>query len=162
MSGNGVGARVGPDQYAADTGTLQNIVQDIYKGFEVKPVVLAPGGFFDSNWFTEFIAKSTNSLQVVTQHIYNLGPGIICLFACLYSAIASIKHSLSHVIGVDNHLIDKILNPSYLNTSAQPFVGLQGILKSSATSAVAWVGEAGGAYNSGRNLVTNTFVFSFW
>lgn len=26
----------------------------------------------------------------------------------------------------------------------------------------AWVGEAGGAYNSGHNLVTNAFVFSFW
>lgn len=27
---------------------------------------------------------------------------------------------------------------------------------------MAWVSEAGGAYNSGRNLVTNAFVFGFW
>ncbi|KAL0330561.1 UNVERIFIED_CONTAM: Heparanase-like protein 3 [Sesamum radiatum] len=65
-------------------------------------------------------------------------------------------------LGVDEHLIDKILDPSYLDGGAQPFRDLQNILKSSGTSTVAWVGEAGGAYNSGRNLVTNAFVFSFW
>ena len=64
--------------------------------------------------------------------------------------------------GSDDHLIDKILNPSYLDGGSQPFRSLQGILKTTGTSAVAWVGEAGGAYNSGRNLVTNAFVFSFW
>lgn len=65
-------------------------------------------------------------------------------------------------LGVDDHLVEKILDPSYLDGEAQTFRDLQSILKSSATSAVAWVGEAGGAYNSGRNLVTNAFVFSFW
>jgi heparanase 1 len=65
-------------------------------------------------------------------------------------------------VGFDDHLIDKILNPSYLDGGSQPFRSLQGILKTSGTPAVAWVGEAGGAYNSGHNLVTNAFVFSFW
>ncbi|KAL5783079.1 hypothetical protein ACOSP7_008108 [Xanthoceras sorbifolium] len=138
LSGNGVGSRVAADQYASDMISLQDIVDNIYTGFQVKPLVLAPGGFFDENWFLEFIDKTPKSLQVVTHHIYNLGPG------------------------VDDHLIDKILNPSYLNSGSQPFSGLQRILQSSASSAVSWVGEAGGAYNSGRNLVTNAFVFSFW
>ncbi|KAK9207870.1 hypothetical protein WN944_000219 [Citrus x changshan-huyou] len=138
LSGNGVGARIGADQYASDVDRLQTIVQNIYKGFKIKPLIIAPGGFFDANWFKEFIDKTPKSLQVVTHHIYNLGPG------------------------VDDHLIDKILDPSFLNSGSQPFSGLQSILRSSATSAVAWVGEAGGAYNSGHNLVTNAFVFSFW
>ncbi|KAJ4707848.1 Heparanase-like protein 3 [Melia azedarach] len=138
LSGNGVGTRVGADQYADDINSLQNIVQNIYTGFKIKPLVIAPGGFFDANWFTEFIDRTPKSLQAVTHHIYNLGPG------------------------VDDHLSAKILDSSYLDMESQTFSNLQRILKSSATSAVAWVGEAGGAYNSGRNLVTNSFIFSFW
>ncbi|KAJ1700321.1 hypothetical protein LUZ63_000100 [Rhynchospora breviuscula] len=36
------------------------------------------------------------------------------------------------------------------------------MIRRSSKSAVAWVGKAGGAYNSGRHLVTDSFVFSFW
>ncbi|CAI9092664.1 OLC1v1027974C1 [Oldenlandia corymbosa var. corymbosa] len=138
LSGNGIGASVAVDQYASDVSTLQNIVQDVYSSSEFKPLVLGPGGFFDAGWFSKFISETSNSLQVVTHHIYNLGPG------------------------VDDRLVDKILDPSYLDGGSQPFIDLQGILQSSGVKTKAWVGEAGGAYNSGRNLVTNTFVFSFW
>ncbi|XP_059635188.1 heparanase-like protein 3 [Cornus florida] len=138
LSGSGVGVRIAADRYASDTIALQNIVQDIYKSAEIKPQIIAPGGFFDGVWFKEFIDKTTKSLDVVTHHIYNLGPG------------------------VDEHLIDKILDPSYLDGEANTFSKLQSTIKNSSTSATAWVGEAGGAYNSGHNLVTNAFVFSFW
>lgn len=77
MSGSGVGVRVGADQYAADTISLKSIVDELYQGFQVKPLVLAPGGFFDANWYTKLIDKTKpNSLNVITHHIYNLGPGI--------------------------------------------------------------------------------------
>jgi len=58
--------------------------------------------------------------------------------------------------------VEKILNASFLDHAADTLSGLQSILKTSGTSATAWIGEAGGAYNSGRNLVTNAFVSSFW
>ncbi|KAM4125499.1 hypothetical protein ACB094_01G314400 [Castanea mollissima] len=138
LSGNGVGTRVAADQYALDTVALQLIVQNIYKEVEPKPIIIAPGGFFDANWFKEFLDKTSKSLDVVTHHIYNLGPG------------------------VDQHLVEKILDPSYLDGEGNTFRSLHNIVRSSSTSAVAWVGEAGGAYNSGHNLVTNAFVFSFW
>ncbi|CAN6179096.1 unnamed protein product [Urochloa humidicola] len=139
LSGAGVGTRIGADQYAADVITLKRIVDDIYRSSPTKPLVLAPGGFFDPAWFTELIVKTKpNLLNVITHHIYNLGPGR------------------------DTHLVEKILNPSVLDEMVSKFSNLQGILKSTGTSTVAWVGEAGGAYNSGHHLVTDAFVFSFW
>ncbi|XP_009625836.1 heparanase-like protein 3 [Nicotiana tomentosiformis] len=138
LCGSGVGTRVAADQYASDTTALYKIVQDAYKNFEPRPLVIAPGGFFDEGWFRELINKTGKSFDVATHHIYNLGPGR------------------------DEHLVDKILDPSYLDGEADTFSKLQNVLKTSGTSVVAWVGEAGGAYNSGRNHVTNAFVFSFW
>ena len=70
-----MGTRVAADQYAFDTVALQRIVQNIYKEIEPKPIIIAPGGFFDATWFTDFIKKTPKSLQVVSHHIYNLGPG---------------------------------------------------------------------------------------
>ncbi|GER35321.1 heparanase [Striga asiatica] len=138
LSGKGIGASIAADQYASDVINLQKIVQEIYKDFETKPLVLGPGGFFDAVWFGKFVKGASSSLQVVTHHIYNLGPG------------------------VDSHLVEKILDPSYLNGEAQTFKNLQNIVKTAGNSTVAWVGEAGGAYNSGHNNVSNAFVYSFW
>ncbi|KAK8697370.1 hypothetical protein V6N13_113521 [Hibiscus sabdariffa] len=111
LCGRGVETRVSADQYAADTAALHSIVENVYKNVELKPLIIAPGGFYDSDWFKEYINKTIKSLDVATHHIYNLGAG------------------------VDPHLVEKILDPSVLE---------------------------GGAYNSGHNLVTNAFVFSFW
>lgn len=138
LSGSGVGARVTASQYAIDTTTLKNIVEEIYDGIEPTPRIISPGGFFDANWFTEFINKTTDILDVVTHHIYNLGAG------------------------VDKDLVEKILDPTYLDGEADTFKQLENILENSESSASAWVGEAGGAYNSGHHLVTDAFVFSFW
>ncbi|XP_017249380.1 heparanase-like protein 3 [Daucus carota subsp. sativus] len=135
LSGTGIGVRVAADQYSLDTISLINLVQDIYKGEEFQPQIIAPGGFFDANWFKEFVSK-TPKLNAVTHHIYNLGAG------------------------VDQHLVERILDPSYLDGIADTFKQLQSIVKSSQASA--WVGESGGAYNSGHDLVSNAFVYSFW
>ncbi|KAE9462648.1 hypothetical protein C3L33_05432, partial [Rhododendron williamsianum] len=115
LSGSGVGVRVAADQYASDAISLQNVVLDIYKSNETRPLTIGPGGFFDENWFKEFADKTTNSVDVLTHHIYNLGPG------------------------VDEHLVEKIVDPSYLDGEADTFSKLQSTLKSSTTSATAWV-----------------------
>lgn len=58
--------------------------------------------------------------------------------------------------------MEKILNPSYLDRDKTTFNGLKNVLESTGTSATAWVGESGGAYNSGHHLVSDAFVYSFW
>ncbi|CAM8979738.1 unnamed protein product [Rhodiola kirilowii] len=138
LCGTGVGARIDADQYAKDTLSLRKIVDDIYKGSRTKPLVIAPGGFFQGSWFAEFVNKTGKAVDVITHHIYNLGPG------------------------VDEHLLERILDPSVLDNTVGTLRGLRTIIDTSPTSAVAWVGESGGAYNSGRNQVSNTFVYSFW
>ncbi|KAK7264851.1 hypothetical protein RJT34_32464 [Clitoria ternatea] len=138
LCGNGIGASVAADQYASDVYTLRNIVENVYRGIRPKPLIIAPGGFFDANWFDKFFNKSGKSPDVVSHHIYNLGPG------------------------VDDHLTEKILDPSYLDGEANTFSSLRSIIRRSGTSAKAWVGEAGGAYNSGHHLVSDAFVYSFW
>ncbi|KAK6151686.1 hypothetical protein DH2020_014321 [Rehmannia glutinosa] len=124
LSGSGIGVGIAVDPYASDTIVLHNLIQDIYKGINTKPQIIAPGGFFDRT---------------------------IC---------EQILHLLS--VGSDEHLIDRILNPSVLDSGADVFRNVHNVVRTSINSAVAWVGEAGGAYNSGRNKVTNAFVFSFW
>ncbi|KAL5065207.1 hypothetical protein RYX36_026944 [Vicia faba] len=65
-------------------------------------------------------------------------------------------------IYLHGHIPDKILYPTYLDGAAGTFSSLKNVLQSSQTSAKSWVGEAGGAYSSGRYLVSNAFVNSFW
>lgn len=75
LCGHGIGVRVEADQYAFDSLTLRKIVYDAYNGSKTKPLVISPGGFFEGRWFAEFLNKIGNAVDVVTHHIYNLGPG---------------------------------------------------------------------------------------
>jgi heparanase 1 len=139
LSGSGVGTSISVEQYAADIIELHGILDGIYKDYEEKPLLIAPDGFFVADWFKEFLnLTGPNIMNVVTHHFYNLGAG------------------------VDNDLVEKILNPSYLSQEASTFKGLQAVLQNYGPWSKAWVGETGGAYNSGHNLITNAFVMSFW
>ncbi|KAG0470287.1 hypothetical protein HPP92_016987 [Vanilla planifolia] len=140
LSGKGYRARVHASQYAKDVITLKSLVKRIYEAQQKKPLVIAPGGNYEEKWFREFIDKTkpSSSLDVITHHIYSLGAGN------------------------DEHLVAKILDPSYLDVVGSLFSNMNRLIKSTNTSATAWIGEAGGAYNSGHNLVTNSFVSSFW
>ncbi|CAA0837654.1 Heparanase-like protein 3, partial [Striga hermonthica] len=135
-----IGVGIDVVEYAYDTIALHNLIQDLYKNVRMmKPVVIAPGGFFDKDWYTQFIAKTDGSLNVITHHIYN-------------------------VAGGDNpDILSRILNPSALNDESIVFRELRDAISFSQNPAVAsWVGEGGGVWNSGRDKVTNTFVFGFW
>uniref|UniRef100_A0A151UHP3 Heparanase-like protein 2 n=1 Tax=Cajanus cajan TaxID=3821 RepID=A0A151UHP3_CAJCA len=74
----------------------------------------------------------------VTHHIYNLGAG------------------------VDKDVINKIQDPYFLSQVAETFKNVAQAVKEFTPWAAPWVGEAGGAYNSGSKDVSHTFVNGFW
>lgn len=58
--------------------------------------------------------------------------------------------------------MSKILNPQRLSRVSETFGNLKQTIEKHGPWASAWVGESGGAYNSGGRHVSNTFVNSFW
>ncbi|KAJ0706043.1 putative glycosidase [Helianthus annuus] len=51
------------------------MVHRVYKGIEPKPLIIAPGGFFNPKWFMKFLNKTSKTLNAVSHHIYSLGSG---------------------------------------------------------------------------------------
>lgn len=76
MSGHGVGASVGAEQYGKDVVHLKAILDELYKDSRSKPQLVAPGGFFDQPWYANLLQVSgLGVLDAMTHHIYNLGGG---------------------------------------------------------------------------------------
>lgn len=65
-------------------------------------------------------------------------------------------------LGSDAHLENKILDPAHLSKIESTFSNLSETIQKHGPWSAAWVGEAGGAFNSGGRYVSNTFVDSFW
>lgn len=77
LSGKGIGAMVDAEQYASDVIELRGIIDNSYTKFQPKPLLVAPGGFFDKQWFSKLLQVSGSEIvNVMTHHIYNLGPGL--------------------------------------------------------------------------------------
>jgi heparanase 1 len=139
LSGSGVGARVGAEQYGKDVIKLKGFMNELYKKSILKPSLIAPGGFFHQEWYTKLLQVSGSSVvNVVTHHLYDLGAGD------------------------DPNLISRIMDPSHLSKTTEVFSNLQKTVQKDGPWASAWVGESGGAYNSGGHNVSDTFVNSFW
>ncbi|PPR90230.1 hypothetical protein GOBAR_AA30449 [Gossypium barbadense] len=139
LSGNGVGAHVHADRYGKDLIHPKKIIKELYKGSQFEPLLVAPGGFFNQQWFTKLLQVSgSNVLDAISHHIYNLGAGS------------------------DPKLVSKILDPNHLNKVANTFINLARTVQTHGPWSSAWVGESGGAYNSGGPHVSDTFVNSFW
>ncbi|KAL0363875.1 UNVERIFIED_CONTAM: Heparanase-like protein 2 [Sesamum angustifolium] len=139
LCGSGVSARILPEQYGKDVITLKTVLRKLYPDPSSRPKILGPGGFYDEQWFNTFLEVSgPNVVDGLTHHIYNLGAG------------------------VDPNLIKKIQDPFFLDEIAQTHKDVSTAVKLFGPWSGAWVGEAGGAYNSGGKDVSHTFVNGFW
>uniref|UniRef100_A0A1D1Z3K1 Heparanase-like protein 1 n=1 Tax=Anthurium amnicola TaxID=1678845 RepID=A0A1D1Z3K1_9ARAE len=139
LSGHGVVASVNAVEYGNDMIELKAIVDELYQKPILRPLVLAPGGFYEQHWYAQLLQVSgSDVVNVMTHHIYNLGAGN------------------------DLHLVDKILDPQYLSQIANTLRDLELTIQRHGPWASAWVSESGGAYNSGGRGVSDTFINSFW
>ncbi|KAJ8760848.1 hypothetical protein K2173_021886 [Erythroxylum novogranatense] len=139
LCAGGVAARLEPEQYAKDITTLKALVNELYPDPATQPKVLGPAGFFDKKWFAKFLEHTGKDVvDGVTHHIYNLGAG------------------------VDPTLIRKVQDSYFLSQIEQTFQDAQTVVKEFAPWSGPWVGESGGAYNSGGKDVSHTFADGFW
>lgn len=99
LSGAGVNARVDVLQYSKDLIVLKALIDNLYQD-KPKPMILAPGGFFDKDWFAQMLQVSgPNVVDVVTHHIYDLGPGqfkdlVLFYFLLLFRKISLYVNSM--------------------------------------------------------------------
>ncbi|XP_022971597.1 heparanase-like protein 1 [Cucurbita maxima] len=134
-----IGASITAAQYAEDLLKLREIIDRLYNNSQQKPLIVAPGAFFDEAWYDEFVRKTgPKVVDVLTHHIYNMGAGN------------------------DPKLIYRFVNSTYLSQVSNTFEQLENVIQKNAPWAAAWVGEAGGAYQGGSPHLSDTFINSFW
>ncbi|GFY82356.1 glucuronidase 2 [Actinidia rufa] len=138
LCGSGVSARLDAVQYGKDLIALKELVKELYPNITTRPKVLGPAGFYDEKWFNDFLqATGPGVVDGLTHHIYNLGAG------------------------VDSTLINKVQDPYFLDQIAQTYKDISNTIRSFGPWTGAWIGEAGGAYNSGGKDVSHTFANGF-
>ncbi|XP_038707249.1 heparanase-like protein 2 [Tripterygium wilfordii] len=139
LCGGGIAARLTAEQYGKDMIKLKKIVQELYPNPSTQPKLVGPAGFYDEKWFKTFLqVTGPNVVDGVSHHIYNLGAG------------------------VDKNLIHRIQDPFFLSRVAKTYSEVSKIIEEFGPWSGAWVGEAGGAYNSGGKDVSHTFANGFW
>ncbi|KAF3431529.1 hypothetical protein FNV43_RR26260 [Rhamnella rubrinervis] len=139
LCGTGIAARLESEQYGKDFIELKKLVTELYPEASTRPKVLGPGGFYDERWFNTFPqVTGPDVVDAVTHHLYSLGAG------------------------VDHSTINKIQDPHYLNQVAQTYQDVIKSIKDFGPWSGAWVGESGGAYNSGSKDFSHTFADGFW
>eukprot|EP00897_Mesotaenium_endlicherianum_P009201 jgi/Mesen1/8309/ME000455S07466 len=135
----GVAAHIAAAQYARDGWQLRAAVDRIYSGSLNPPLVVGGDTNLDPVWFRRVLrAAGRGTFDVISRHSYFLGPGS------------------------DPQLPQHILSPARLNSALQDFRDTVAIVREAVKPSPPprlWMGESGGAYNSGQHLATDSFLY---
>ncbi len=138
---NGIQAQLTAQEVGQDFNTLKGMVTELWgEAPATRPLVVGPDTGLDLPWFNEFFAAAKGSVDGVAIHMYALGAG------------------------VDPTLPTKIMNPAHMETAVKTATDLAQLAKELREGGPTqlWMGEDGGAYNSGQNGTTNRFTAGFW
>lgn len=132
-----VSCRSAPQETAEDFLRLSHLLHDIWgPSHKTVPKLIGPDNTLDEEWFRVFLSSVGPALDAVTIHLYALGPG------------------------KDMSLPSKILDPRHDALAIETAANLSRMVGSAGPEM--WMGEDGGAYNSGQNGTTNRFISAFW
>lgn len=132
----GIEAHLTPEEYAKDLRRFALLIREMYPDAQTRPRILAPGSTLDVEWFSQFLELAHEDVDVVTHHMYSLGAG------------------------VDPAVSERARSPGHLDQLQDWAAAAASVVQNYNTEL--WVGEAGGAYNSGRHLSTDAFLSGFW
>jgi heparanase 1 len=133
----GIDSHINVTDYLQDWQTFMTMLGDIYGSN--RPKVVVPDTTW-CDWFGEFLPLVPDDLKpdIVTHHLYSLGAGS------------------------DPNVWTKTLNATYLDQVKTLAAEVNAVVSLGSPNSSIWLGEAGGAYNSGRDNVTNSFNSGFW
>ena len=135
----GIDAHISVKDYSVDWMTFIALLDKVY-GDNNRPKVVVPDTTWMNDWFGSFLSLLDPSLKpdIVTHHLYSLGAGS------------------------DPNVWTKTIDASYLDKIYDLAEEVQTVVNKASPASSIWLGEAGGAYNSGRDNVTNSFNSGFW
>jgi len=131
---HGDGAQIPANIAAQDFMHLRKILQSSNSNSNWK--VIGTDTAMEINWTKDFFANGTNVVDIFTWHEYPLGSG-------------GSDNTSQIIMDPDFHDRVRIRAQTYERKNALP----KGVKL--------WMGETGGAYGSGKNEVTNRFMFGF-
>ena len=137
----GIESHFSVSEYAEGWKAFTTAISDIYNDSSM-PLVVVPDTTWMSDWYGEFLdfckQESLKQPDIVTHHLYSLGAGS------------------------NPDVWKNAINATYLDQIDSLGQSVNEVVRSSLPSARIWIGEAGGAYNSGRDNVTNAMFGGFW
>lgn len=132
----GIQAHIGAEDYARDFEAFSSLVAEAWP--TNTPKTVTADNSFNEDWAVDFLKALNVPIDIFTHHMYFLGAG------------------------VDPKLPDKIMDPAYLDKLQATAARVQSTVNSGAPAASIWMGETGGAYNSGHPGVTDAFMSGYW